>query len=100
MTPALLQAATIDAARFMGHESSYAKSPPYGHPGPGKPSLVAIPLGIRDHSGRIGDARHGRGWLRTLSGASHAVFLSYASHQIRRRPSSVVHQYGGKRASR
>ena len=44
-----------------------------------KPSLVAIPLGIRDHSGRIGDARQGRGWLRNLSGISHAVFLSYAS---------------------
>jgi len=40
---------------------------------------VAIPLSIRDHSGAQRDARHGRGWLRTLSGISHAVFISYAS---------------------
>jgi TolB-like protein len=41
--------------------------------------LLANPLCIRDDFRRCGDARHGRGWLHTLSGTSQAVFISYAS---------------------
>ena len=43
-----------------------------------KPTLVAIPLGIRDHSGAEGRLHVVEG-ARTVSGISHAVFLSYAS---------------------
>jgi TIR domain len=46
---------------------------------------IFLPLGLPtpEASATIranrGHARHGRGWLRTLSGTSHAVFISYAS---------------------
>jgi TolB-like protein/Flp pilus assembly protein TadD len=41
-------------------------------------AVVIRPL-IRDHSGRVRGTQHGRRRLKTLSGASQAVFLSYAS---------------------